>query len=83
VRRAIDTLPEDQRLALLLFRFEGLSYEEVASAMGRTVSSVTSLLSRAREQLRQRLGEWARPDAEQPRKELAPGRFNQLRKVEP
>jgi len=52
VREAVAGLPEDQRLAVLLNKFEGLSYRELAEAMGRSVPAVKSLLVRARENLR-------------------------------
>lgn len=51
VREAILALPERQRLAVVLSRFEGLDYEGIASALGCSVSSVESLLFRAREKL--------------------------------
>jgi RNA polymerase sigma-70 factor, ECF subfamily len=40
-------LPEKQRVALVLCRFEGLSYEEIADALDTTVGAVKSLLHRA------------------------------------
>jgi RNA polymerase sigma-70 factor, ECF subfamily len=55
VRRAVDGLPDKQKTALLLRRTDELSYEEIASAMGTTVSAVESLLFRARETLKKRL----------------------------
>jgi RNA polymerase sigma-70 factor, ECF subfamily len=55
VRRAVDELPAKQKTALLLRRYEELSYEEIASAMGTTVSAVESLLFRARETLKKKL----------------------------
>ncbi len=55
VRAAVDRLPEQQRLALVLTRFHGCSYEEVAEAMKTTVPAVKSLLTRARENLRKLL----------------------------
>jgi RNA polymerase sigma-70 factor (ECF subfamily) len=51
VRSAIDALPDRQRMAVLLSRFEGLSYEEIAAALDTSVSSVESLLFRARRTL--------------------------------
>ncbi|MHB8879192.1 MAG: RNA polymerase sigma factor [Myxococcaceae bacterium] len=51
VRAAILSLPERQRLALVLSRYEGLSYEEIAQALSCSVSSVESLLFRARQNL--------------------------------
>jgi len=56
VRRAVDLLPEQQRLALVLTRFHGCSYEDVAESMKTTVPAVKSLLTRARENLRKLLG---------------------------
>jgi RNA polymerase sigma-70 factor (ECF subfamily) len=55
VRAAVDRLPEQQRLALVLTRFHGCSYEEVAETMRTTIPAVKSLLTRARENLRERL----------------------------
>ena len=55
VRIAVDQLPEQQRLALVLTRFHGCSYEDVAEAMKTTVPAVKSLLTRARENLRKLL----------------------------
>ena len=42
-------------MAMLLSRFEGLSYEEIGKTMGLSVQAVKSLMSRAREKLRQLL----------------------------
>jgi len=55
VRAAIDGLPEQQRLAVVLSRYHGLPYEDVADSMDTTVSAVKSLLTRARENLRKAL----------------------------
>ena len=55
VRAAVDALPEQQRLALVLARFHHCSYDEVAEAMETSVPAVKSLLTRARENLRRRL----------------------------
>lgn len=65
VREAVQALPEDQRAALILFRFEGLSYEEIAKATGKSVSAVTSLLWRARAALRDSLRDWLDPSTSQ------------------
>lgn len=51
VRRAILALPERQRLAIILNRYEGLSYEEIATALSSSVGTVESLLFRARRKL--------------------------------
>lgn len=48
VREAINSLPEKQRSALILREYDQLDYQEIASILGQTVSSVKSLLFRAR-----------------------------------
>ena len=55
VDAAIAELPETQRMAVILRRYEELSYEEIAEALGQSVSAVKSLLFRARTELRQSL----------------------------
>ncbi|MCA9128949.1 MAG: sigma-70 family RNA polymerase sigma factor [Planctomycetales bacterium] len=52
VRFAIDSLNERQRMALLLCKFEGLSYQDIADTMDLTPQAVKSLLSRARVNLK-------------------------------
>ena len=52
VRLAMDSLNERQRLALLLSKFEGMSYADIAETMDLSVQAVKSLLSRARGNLR-------------------------------
>jgi RNA polymerase sigma-70 factor (ECF subfamily) len=52
VQRAMDQLSERQRLTVLLHKFEGMSYLEIAETMDLTVPAVKSLLSRARDALR-------------------------------
>jgi RNA polymerase sigma-70 factor (ECF subfamily) len=50
--RAINDLPRQQRSAFLMREFAGLSYAEVAEALGASESAIESLLVRARRQLR-------------------------------
>ena len=52
VRQALETLGERQRMAVLLCKFESMSYVEIAEAMELSPQAVKSLLSRARENLR-------------------------------
>jgi RNA polymerase sigma-70 factor, ECF subfamily len=52
VREAISTLNERQRLAVLLSKFENMSYEDIAESMEMTPQAIKSLLSRARTNLR-------------------------------
>lgn len=49
-RQAVDALAERDRMALLM-REEGLDYHEIAAALGLSVSSVGTTLSRARRRL--------------------------------
>lgn len=49
---ALDALGERQRTAILLSKFEGMSYQEIAETMGLTVQAVKSLLMRARVNLK-------------------------------
>ncbi len=55
VREAVAVLNEDQKLAVLLNKFEEMSYAEIADVMGRSPAAVKSLLARARNQLREQL----------------------------
>jgi RNA polymerase sigma-70 factor (ECF subfamily) len=55
VRDAMDGLGEDQKMAILLNKFEDMSYAEIAEVMGRSEAAVKSLLARARNQLREQL----------------------------
>lgn len=55
VDAAIAQLPEQQRLAVILRRYEELPYEDIAAALELTVPAVKSLLFRARTFLRERL----------------------------
>ncbi len=53
VRLAMDSLNDRQRLAVLLSKFESMSYIEIAESMELSVQAVKSLLSRARGVLRE------------------------------
>jgi RNA polymerase sigma-70 factor (ECF subfamily) len=52
VNEAILALPEQQRLAMILRRYDEFSYEEIAEVLKTSVSATKSLLFRARETLR-------------------------------
>jgi RNA polymerase sigma-70 factor (ECF subfamily) len=58
VRRAVEDLNERQRAAVVLNKFEDMNYAEIAEIMGLTTKAVKSLLSRARENLRNALKDY-------------------------
>jgi RNA polymerase sigma-70 factor, ECF subfamily len=55
ISQAIADLPEMQRMALVLRRYEDLPYEEIAAILGITLPAVKSLIFRAREELKKAL----------------------------
>ncbi|TCO80428.1 RNA polymerase RpoE-like sigma-24 subunit [Plasticicumulans lactativorans] len=55
VFRAIESLPDDLRTAITLREIEGLSYEEIAQAMGCPIGTVRSRIFRARESIDNKL----------------------------
>ncbi len=56
VKQAIDELPERQKTALMLKAQENMSYEEIAAVLKTSVSSVESLIFRARRRLLEIIG---------------------------
>ncbi len=62
VRRAIAMLPEKQRAAVLMHKYEELDYTQIAGVLDCSESAVKSLLFRAYETLRKRLRHLAGPD---------------------
>jgi RNA polymerase sigma-70 factor (ECF subfamily) len=55
VRKAINNLPENQRIAILLRQYNDFSYSEISKIMGISVSAVESLIQRARQSLKKSL----------------------------
>ena len=55
LKSALSELPERQRMAIILHRFEGLSYKEIATIMGSSLSAVKSLIFRAMNNLKEKL----------------------------
>lgn len=60
VMAAIESLPPNQRMAVILLRWQGCTYEEIAEALDTTVKAVKSLLSRAKENLAEKLARHVR-----------------------
>jgi RNA polymerase sigma-70 factor (ECF subfamily) len=58
IQEAINNLPESQRMAIILRRYEEMPYEEIAKVMRTTVPAVKSILFRARAELRERLAKY-------------------------
>jgi RNA polymerase sigma-70 factor (ECF subfamily) len=56
IRAAVGELNDRQRMAVLLSKFEGMGYADIAKAMEMSPQAIKSLLSRARENLRGFLG---------------------------
>lgn len=55
VHRALAELPEERRVVIVLRDFEGLSYDEIAAALGLELGTVRSRLHRARLDLKEKL----------------------------
>jgi RNA polymerase sigma factor, sigma-70 family len=52
---ALDSLPENQRIAFTLSKYDELSYKEIADILGTTISAVESLIHRAKNNLQKKL----------------------------
>ncbi|HEY9124544.1 MAG TPA: RNA polymerase sigma factor [Bacteroidales bacterium] len=55
---AIDNLPERQRTAFTLYKYQDLGHQEIAEIMGLSVSAVESLIHRAKQNLQAALAEF-------------------------
>jgi RNA polymerase sigma-70 factor (ECF subfamily) len=58
IEEAITELPESQRMALILRRYEQLTYDQIADILDLSVPAVKSVLFRARTELRARLSKY-------------------------
>ncbi len=63
LQRALNALPEEFRIAVVLADIEGLSYEEIAETMHCSLGTVRSRLHRGRKALRNKIGAAAPPSA--------------------
>ena len=55
ITQALQSLPENQRMALILKRYDDLAYEEIARILNCSVAAVESLLVRAKKNLQEKL----------------------------
>jgi RNA polymerase sigma-70 factor (ECF subfamily) len=60
IEMALAQLPENQRLAIVLCRQEELSYDDIATVLGCSLSATKSLIHRGRETLKQKLKPYLR-----------------------
>lgn len=58
IRRHVDALPERQRMAVLMHKYQGLDYRQIAEVLALSDSATKSLLFRAYETLREKLKEF-------------------------
>jgi RNA polymerase sigma-70 factor, ECF subfamily len=56
LERALQALPDHQRVPLVLFHFEGMGYQEIASTLGVSLGKIKTDIHRGREGLRKDLG---------------------------
>src|SRR5437867_13092545 len=60
IQEAMTSLPENQRIAILLCRQDELSYEDIAKTLGCSLSATKSLIHRGRETLKEKLKPYLR-----------------------
>ncbi len=63
VRAAVEKLPHELKVALLLYEYEGLGYREIAAVIGCSERGVETRLTQARQRMRADLGEFLRTEA--------------------
>lgn len=68
LQEAIDTLPENQRIAFTLSKSNGFGNKEIAEIMGTTLLSVESLMHRAKSKLKKKLYQYFEKDFKKKKK---------------
>ncbi|HUS02245.1 MAG TPA: RNA polymerase sigma factor [Chitinophagaceae bacterium] len=53
--KAIDALPEKQKIAITLIKVQGMNYEEASAIMDQSIKAIESLISRAKQNLQKQL----------------------------
>ena len=53
--KAIETLPENQKVAITLIKIQGMNYEEASKIMNQSIKAIESLISRAKQNLQKQL----------------------------
>lgn len=56
--RAINSLPENQKIAFTLIKVQGLKYDEASEIMQQSIKAIESLISRAKQNLQQKLSQY-------------------------
>jgi RNA polymerase sigma-70 factor (ECF subfamily) len=59
IRRRVEALPELQRLAVIMHKYQQMDYKQIAEVLKKSESATKSLLFRAYETLREQLKEYA------------------------
>lgn len=57
LKQAINNLPENQKTALILTKYEDLSYKETAEILNTTIKSVEGLITRAKQKIKEELSD--------------------------
>ena len=60
--KAINTLPENQRVIFTLAKIDGKSYQEIVEITGKSLSSIESVMFRAKKGLREKLANFYKND---------------------
>jgi RNA polymerase sigma-70 factor (ECF subfamily) len=62
IAKAMDTLPDNQRIAFTLSKVEGYTNPEIAEIISTTTTAVESLIYRAKKELIRKLADYSKDD---------------------